>query len=66
MFAFCNNLDNNSLISIAKAFLTMTNISTTYKNLSISNIYGPFYYCNKQINVATVGQGLITQLQTAG
>ena len=31
-----------------------------------TNQRSPFYYSNKQINVATVGQDLITQLQTAG
>jgi hypothetical protein len=41
-------------------------MSASRKNLMNSNTYSPFSRSNKQINVTTVGQDLITQLQTAG
>ena len=66
MFFKCNNLTNNALINIGNVALTMTNIITARKNLMNTNIYSPLYQTNKQINAATVGQDLITQLTAAG
>jgi hypothetical protein len=64
MFGLCNNLSINSLLKIANMCLNSTTV--TYKNLMNTNIYSPLYNSNKQINITTVGQDLITQLTTAG
>ena len=64
MFTGCNNLTNDSLISIAKMLVNASLV--TYKNLNSTNTNSPFYYCNKTINEATVGADLVAQLQNHG
>ncbi len=64
MFSYCNNLTVNILQDLAKMCLTAINV--TYKNLMNTSTYSPLYSSNKQINSTTVGQDLITQLQSAG
>ena len=66
MLGGCNNFTTDGLVNLAKLCLNMTNVSSTYKNLSNYNQNSALYPSNKQINVATVGQDLITQLQAAG
>jgi hypothetical protein len=66
MFSYCNNLTDAALSNIGKIVLTMTNVTATRKNLMNTNQYSPLNYTNKQINVATVGQDLISQLTAAG
>jgi len=44
MFFYCNNLSDESVDNIITWLLT--NTSPTYKNLSTSNSYSPFYYTN--------------------
>lgn len=66
MCAYCNILDNASLINIAQALLTATNMTSGSKNLYNNYSYSPFRFCNRYINNTTVGTDLVTQLRTAG
>ena len=58
--------NNQDLQNIANALLTATNVTSTYKNLNIKNIYGPFNNAWTWINTATVGSDIVTQLTAAG
>ena len=57
---------NQDLKNIANALLTAVNVTSTYKNLNISNTSSPFYNAWTWINTATVGSDIASQLSAAG
>ena len=46
--------------------LTVTNLSSTFKNLNNQNTASTFYLCNKRINNTIVGTDSVALLRAAG